>query len=91
MENPTTGFENSKFLLWCQKDSLGELFRRYTLKVRASSTFVKSRKVQNTPQSTEIAEGIYAKLCIFSRKRETYLEFIFTPHFVIYALIMSLS
>ena len=41
-------------------------FQKYTFKVPWVPIFVKSRKVQNTAQSTKMADGIYPKLYIFN-------------------------
>ena len=54
--------ENSDFLLLRQKHPFGELFVRNILsKFQRVHFFVKSRKVQNTVQSTMMADGIYPK------------------------------
>ena len=60
--------ENSDFLLLRQKDPFGELFSGIYFKSSSELTFfLKSRKVQNTPQPTKMDDEIYAKLYIFNR------------------------
>ena len=53
----------------CIKDSFGDrttcIFRNIVSKFQQIHIFVKSRKVQNTAQSTKLADGIYPKLHIF--------------------------
>ena len=66
MENPTTGRKIQIFFNCVKKTLLVDYFQKYTFKVPASSQFVKSRKVQNTAQSTKVADGIYPKLYIFN-------------------------
>ena len=50
--------ENSDFLLLRQKDPF---FKNILSKLQRVHVFVKSRKVQNTAQSTIMADGIYPK------------------------------
>ena len=61
--------ENSDFLLLRQKDPFGELYicRNILSKFQRVHIFVKSRKVQNTAQSTKLADGIYPKLYIYRK------------------------
>ena len=87
--------ENSDFLLLRQKDSSAwcAIFRNILSKFQRVHIFVKSRKVQNTAQSTKMPME-FIQNCTFStrqyRKKGTCLGFIFTQ-FVIYSLVILLS
>ena len=67
MENPTTDRKIRIFFYYIKKPLLVNYFQKYTLKVPASSHFLKSTKVRNTAPSTKMTDKIYAKLYIFNR------------------------
>ena len=76
--------ENSDFLLLRQKDPFGEPFSEiYFKKFQRAHIFLKSRKVQNTAESTKMDDETYAKLYIFNRsvQKEGNL-----PRFLIHAV-----
>ena len=68
------------FIAW-KRPFCWTTFRSILSKFQRVHTFVKSRKVRNTAQSTKMADGIYPN-CTYStrqyRKKGTCLDFIFT-------------